>query len=668
MNIAATISHPAESQVKPNEDLIDQSSEEVRSNDNDSAQTSPSSSHTSFENQLAEALVANDEISEKQLGHAKRVKSKLAQKKPLMMILQDLGFITKDVLLKTLTRSSIKAHIGLVLVHLGFLNESDLRNALKIQKERADNTPIGRVLVESHLISDDKLTAVIAAQLGIPKIDPTFSKVDRKLLEKITPAWCTDFEMMPLGISNGRVLVCMTDPSNKARINKAEEIFGSNILIAICTVKSITEACRAFDRIRKNNSSGNSKAEESETVSKVNQILADAIEVNASDIHIEPIQERLRIRFRCDGVMTVHSHIEKDLAASILGRFKIMAGADIAEKRHHQDGRIQFEDPESGQSVDLRASFYITIFGEKLVLRVLKSKVEMLSVEELGLFPRSMETFYNDVLDVPSGIILVTGPTGSGKTTTLYSCVNYLNNLERSIITAEDPVEYLVEGISQCSLNPKINLTYESTLPAMVRQDPDVIVLGEIRDNFSAEAAIQAALTGHKVLTTFHTEDTIGSLLRLMNMNIETFLISSTVVSVLAQRLIRRLCRHCAERTAPTVNELNRLGYNQQDLGDTEFYTAKGCNKCRHAGYSGRLGAYELLVLNEQVKDAILQNKSSYEIRRISFETSEMTTLLEDGLLRAAAGLTSLQEVLKHLPRIEKPRPIQELKRLAGIR
>jgi len=615
-----------------------------------------------FDSQLSEMLVDSEEISEQQLKHANRVTDKLSEPKPLMIVLQDLGFITKETLLKILTRSKIKAPIGLILVQLGFLSESDLRNALKIQKDRADNTPIGRILVESHLLSDDKLTSVVAAQYGIPKIEPQFAKIDRKLLEKITPSWCTDLDMMPIGVSNGRVLICMAEPSNKARINKAEEVFGTNIQVAICTEKSITEACRAFARTRKPLVS-NTTIDNSDSVLRVNQILADAIEANASDIHIEPVQDKLRIRFRCDGIMTLHSTVENALVGSVIGRFKIMAGADISEKRHHQDGRIQFEDPESGQSVDLRASFYITIFGEKLVLRVLKNKVEMLSVEELGLFPKPLETFYNDVLDTPSGIILVTGPTGSGKTTTLYSCVNYLNNLESSIITAEDPV-----GISQCSLNPKNNLTYENTLPAMVRQDPDVIVLGEIRDNFSAEAAIQAALTGHKVLTTFHTEDTIGSLLRLMNMNIETFLISSTVVSVLAQRLLRKLCSQCKKPTLPTVNELNRIGYSTQDLGDTTFYSAKGCKECRHSGYSGRLGAYELLVLNQQVKDAILQNKSSYEIRRISFETSEMTTLLEDGLLRASLGLTSLQEVLKHLPRIEKPRPMQELKRLAGIR
>lgn len=626
------------------------------------------SSAEEFNASLASDLLSHEEITEQQLKHAERVKSKLTQEKPLLIVMQELGFASKELLLKVLTRSKIKAPLGMILVELGFLSESDIRNALKIQQDRADNLPIGRILVESHLISDDKLTSVVAAQHSIPKIEPSFAKIERKLLEKITPAWCEELEMMPLGVSNGRVLICMTDPANKARVNKAEEIFGTGIQIAICTAKSIKEACRAFTRTRKTNEKTNISQQGSDAVWRVNQILADAIEANASDIHIEPIHEKLRIRFRCDGIMTMHSVLDKDLVNPIIGRFKILAGADIAEKRHHQDGRIQFEDPESGQSVDLRASFYITIFGEKLVLRVLKSKVEMLSIEELGLFPRFMETFYNDVLDVPSGIILVTGPTGSGKTTTLYSCVNYLNNLETSIITAEDPVEYLVEGISQCSLNPKNDLTYKNTLPAMVRQDPDVIVLGEIRDNFSAEAAIQAALTGHKVLTTFHTEDTIGSLLRLMNMNIETFLISSTVVSVLAQRLLRKLCPHCSEPTTPTVNELNRVGYSIQDLGDTQFYTAKGCKKCRHSGYKGRIGAYELLVLNEQVKDAILQSKTSYEIRRVSFETSEMITLLEDGVLRASQGLTSLQEVLKHLPRIEKPRPIQELKRLAGIR
>ncbi len=283
------------------------------------------------------------------------------------------------------------------------------------------------------------------------------------------------------------------------------------------------------------------------------------------------------------------------------------------------------------------------------------------------MFPRTLSRFCDDALDLPSGITLITGPTGTGKTTTLYSCVNYLNSIDRCITTVEDPVEYIIEGIAQCSLNPKIDITFETTLPHILRQDPDVIVLGEIRDRFSADAAIQAALTGHKVLTTFHTEDTIGGLLRLMNMNIETFLISSTVVSVLAQRLLRRVCPHCAESYQPNSTELQRLGYRRQDLENTTFRQGRGCSVCRHTGYQGRVGVFELLVLNVMVKDAIIQKCTSHEIRRISLETSSMVTLLEDGLLKASRGETTLTEVFRYLPRLDKPRPLLDLKRLVGI-
>lgn len=261
---------------------------------------------------------------------------------------------------------------------------------------------------------------------------------------------------------------------------------------------------------------------------------------------------------------------------------------------------------------------------------------------------------------------MITGPTGSGKTTTLYSCVNYLNDAQTSIITAEDPVEYVVDGISQCSINPKLKVTFEETLRHIVRQDPDVIVLGEIRDRFSADTAIQAALTGHKVLTTFHTEDSIGGLLRLLNMDIEAFLISSTVVCVVAQRLLRRVCKNCAQPYVPTALDLRRLGYESGALAGISFKRGTGCELCRFTGYKGRVSAFELLVLSEVVKDAILSRKTSYEIRRISLESSGLVTLLEDGLVKAARGNTSLQEVLHHLPRLHKARPFADLHRLTG--
>lgn len=389
-----------------------------------------------------------------------------------------------------------------------------------------------------------------------------------------------------------------------------------------------------------------------------------AIQLDASDIHIETLHDKVRVRFRRDGVLFPFKQFDKAKGPCLIGRLKVLSQADIAERRRHQDGKFEFKDPSSGAVIDIRCSFYISIYGEKVCLRILKRKALFLNINETTMAPAVLERFKQDALDIPTGVVLITGPTGSGKTTTLYSCVDYLNNNEVSIITAEEPVEYVIDGITQCSLNPKIGLTFEETLRHMVRQDPDVIVLGEIRDNLSAEAAIQAALTGHKVLTTFHTEDTIGGLLRLMNMNIESFLISSTIISVLAQRLLRRVCLQCAQPYQPNPLELLRFNLQSSDLQNENFQIGKGCEQCAYTGYHGRIGVYELLVLNERVKDAILSNRPSFEIRRISIETSGLITLQEDGIDKASLGLTTLLEVQRMLPHVEKPRPLQEIKRL----
>jgi type IV pilus assembly protein PilB len=315
----------------------------------------------------------------------------------------------------------------------------------------------------------------------------------------------------------------------------------------------------------------------------------------------------------------------------------------------------------------MRVSFYVTVWGEKIVLRLLNHKGLLLRISEIGMQSKMLERFCCDALDIPTGVILITGPTGSGKTTTLYSCINYLDKPDTNIVTVEDPVEYVMDGIAQCSVDPKINLTFEESLRHIVRQDPDVIVVGEVRDQFSAETCIQASLTGHKVLTTFHTEDSIGGLIRLLNMNIEAFLISSTVICVVAQRLLRKVCSKCGEPYTPTPAELHRLGCTGSDLQGATFKMGRGCAACHYTGYKGRVGIFELLVLNEMVKDAILGRKTSYEIRRISTESSGLVTLLEDGLIKAMRGDTSLQEALRHLPRVSKPRPPHELIRLLGV-
>ncbi|MBW2071037.1 MAG: type II/IV secretion system protein, partial [Deltaproteobacteria bacterium] len=382
----------------------------------------------------------------------------------------------------------------------------------------------------------------------------------------------------------------------------------------------------------------------------------------------EPLRDKLRIRMRKDGSLYTFKELSLELAPMISSRIKIMAKADIAEKRRHQDGRILLSGTGEHNQIDIRCSFYVTVFGEKIVMRILNKKEELLDLKELGFAPRPLERYKLDALELPTGVVIITGPTGAGKTTTLYSSVQYCNDPTISIITVEDPVEYVIDGVAQCSINPRIGVTFDESLKQIVRQDPDIIVLGEIRDKFSAETAIQAALTGHKVFTTFHTEDSIGGLLRLMNMNIETFLISSTVICVVAQRLLRRICPDCKVDYQPEVDEVKRLGYSPDEMRDFNFKKGKGCRKCNYTGYRGRVGIYELLVLNEDVKEAILQKKTSHEIRKISVETSGLVSLVEDGIVKAVQGMTSIEEVLKKLPRLLAPRPIRQILQLTGVK
>jgi type IV pilus assembly protein PilB len=379
---------------------------------------------------------------------------------------------------------------------------------------------------------------------------------------------------------------------------------------------------------------------------------------------MEPMQDRLRVRFRLDGVLVHHKDFPLDLVPGITSRIKVMCGADISERRRHQGGRLLFEHDD--RVVDMRVSTYITIHGEKIVLRLLNRKAELLNLEDLGMFPRMLERFRLDAVDCPSGVVIATGPTGSGKTSTIYSCIHYLNKPHTSIITAEEPVEYVIDGIAQCSINPKINLTFEETLRHIVRQDPDVIVIGEIRDSYSAEIAVQAALTGHKVLTTFHTEDSIGGLIRLLNMDIDAFLISSTVVCILAQRLLRKVCSACAVPYQLIPAEMIRLGVSPDDIKGGEFRRGRGCPECRHTGYRGRVAVFEMLVLNEAVRDGLLEGKTSHQIRQISIDSTGLVTLFEDGFFKASKGITTIAEILRTLPRLHKLRSLAELKRLLG--
>ena len=612
--------------------------------------------------EIVSLLLQKGYVTEQQLSYAKRVRSKLETGKSVLEVLKDLKFVADDQVKDAVRndRDRISLSIGSFLVELGYISEADLALALNIQSESEHAKKLSEILVERHLIDEKDLIEVLSLQLGFPQIEPDFTEIDARLFSMVPDRWYEKQSFIPVRKEDGRILVAFSDPMDRKDLEAVRQIFSDNFTPAIARKGSIV---RAIERSKRSGLKDDiSASDENSIITLVNNLILAAIERAASDIHIEPLKSHGRVRFRQDGVLVYYTDLKAEVMPAVASRLKVMCEVDITEKRRHQGGRFFFEYP--GGQLDMRASFYVTVHGEKVVLRLLNRQGVLLSLEDVGLPLRMVERFKDDALNLPSGVLIITGPTGSGKTTTVYSCINHINDPQTSIITAEEPVEYVIDGISQCSINPKIHLTFEETLRHIVRQDPDVIVIGEIRDNFSAEVAVQAALTGHKVLTTFHTEDSIGGIIRLLNMNIEAFLISSTVVSVMAQRLLRKTCPHCAVPYRPNPAELRRLNYSPADIVGANFSKGSGCSRCQYTGYKGRAGVFELLILDEQIRNAIIEHRTSQEIRRISIESTGLVTLLEDGIVKAASGLTTIDELLRCLPRLQKPRPLPELRRL----
>jgi len=613
-------------------------------------------------NRIADLMVEEGVLDADQLRYALRVQAKLPRQRPVVQILSELGFADEAQVRRVLRRRRLDLRLGDLLCELGALAPADLQSALAMQRSRPGQK-LGQVLVENGFLGEDAMLEVLAVQLGFVHVRSEILDPDRDVVRRTRPDVLRKHGLIPLRDETGRLLLVCHDPLSAPPQDQLAQIVGTDRFdLAIARRQAIEDALAGLEAGRRSRLD----VSDNEIVRKVDALINRAVADGASDIHFEPFKDRVRVRMRRDGVLVPIEDLPADLVRPLTSRVKIMAGADIAEKRRHQDGRILFD--RGGSKIDMRVSFYTTVFGEKVVLRLLNNRSRLLDIAEIGMQPRLQERFQNDVLDVPSGVTLVTGPTGSGKTTTLYGAINYLNDPHISIITAEDPVEYVIEGINQCSINPKIGVTYEETLRHIVRQDPDVIVIGEIRDRFSADTAIQAALTGHKVLTTFHTEDSIGGLLRLLHMDIEAFLISSTVVCVIAQRLLRRVCPACREDHPLTPDEIRRLGYNPAEIRKLAFARGRGCAECSFLGYRGRVGVFELLILNEPVRDALIHRRTSFEIRRICAESTGMVTLLEDGIVKAAQGATSFEEIIRTLPRLDRPRPPADLHRLLGVR
>ncbi|MEM7404981.1 MAG: GspE/PulE family protein [Pseudomonadota bacterium] len=611
---------------------------------------------------LVALLLAAGSVTPSQVKLARRMLDKLEDTVSLLGVLRRMEAVDEAAIRAVVRANPNVVRFGEFLVELGVVSQDDVNTALNMSARQSGKQRLGEILVANRVLSEHRLFELLGDQLGLQVVEPNLDTVDRSLLERVNINWCHDSGVLPVRTDNDGAYVAFADPLDQDVVKLASNMLGRPILPMLAPRTAIRETLGAFRRAVHMPLA----SRESGSVEALDRIVREALDEGVSDVHIEPLRGRSRIRFRIDGAMVEHEEVEQTLGQALVSRIKVLAGADIAERRRHQGGRIEYKLKDRGCTIDIRASFYVTIHGEKTVLRLLNRPTELLAIDRIGLRSEALERFQCDALDVPTGVVIVTGPTGSGKTTTLYSCVDYLNSPDVSIVTAEDPVEYVIEGISQCSINDKIALTFDETLRHIVRQDPDIIVLGEIRDKFSADTAIQAALTGHKVLTTFHTEDSVGSLLRLMNMDIEPFMISSTVVAVVAQRLLRKVCPDCAEPYAPTPRDCHYLGYSLSDLRHITFKKGRGCPHCRNTGYRGRIGVYEVLVPDEQVKDAILRRRTTHEIRSLSMGSAGLVTLLEEGLLKAADGVTTVPEVIRHLPRVTPPRPLDEVRRLAA--
>jgi len=616
---------------------------------------------------LGEILLQKGIITQRDLDRALRIQTKLESHKRLGEVFVELGVLTKTQLTDIVKKYRKNIRIGDLLVEKNLISPEDLAKALEYQKSHR-GVKVGEYLISEGIINERNFMYALSEQLDMPYIEPDVFLINKSLFQGLSIEYLKKMGIVPFARDEetGQATVIVYDAQNASVRQAVDEVFpGARLAISRkqAIEQTLDEYSKGLTRQRAG-AEGPARTIEglrgADSVTDiVDYLIRSAINDGASDIHIEPMAGKTRVRYRVDGVLVHKTDLPKNLHPRLVSRIKILCQADVAEKRRHQDGRIDYEYGE--ETVDLRVSIYVTVFGENVVIRVLQQQHGIYDLSDLGMGPGMLDRFTTNALDIPSGVVLITGPTGSGKTTSLYSAVVYSNKIDTKIISVEDPVEYVIEGLCQCSIHEKIGLTFMDTLRAMVRQDPDIIVLGEVRDKETAAVAIQAALTGNKVYTTFHTKDSVGALLRLMDMQIEPFLIASTVVCVLAQRLVRKICPECKHRYSPHPRQLKLIGIDSRHLAGSPFYRGTGCQYCHSTGYRGRLGVFEALYLDPLIKDAILQKKPSYELRELCMASHGFVTMQEDGLAKVYKGITTFDEVLSRVPRVVKPRPIEKI-------
>ena len=553
-------------------------------------------------------------------------------------------------------------NIGQLLIKSGIITEAELKAGVEEQKKSGER--LGQTLIRLGHATEEEMLTALAQQLGIVYIKLSETRIDPSVMAKIPANFAKRHNLIPISESNGLFTVAMSDPLSVHVLDDIRLLLGQDVQTVIAGEKEIEKAIKKYygvgaetmEKIVQDKESTVEivEAEEKEDLEEmatdasiikfVNQIILEAFHSRATDIHIEPFEEDLRIRYRIDGVLheTSTPPTIKRFQSAIVSRIKIMADLNIAEKRLPQDGRIRVRIAD--EDIDLRVSNIPTLFGESVDIRLLSRSSVLLKLEELGLSPASSKKF-TSLIERPHGIILVTGPTGCGKTTTLYTALNKINSVEKKIITIEDPIEYQLRGINQMQVRSKIGLTFAMGLRHILRQDPDIILVGEIRDVETAEIAIRAALTGHLVFSTLHTNDAAGGITRLLDMGIEPFLVSSSVEGILAQRLVRIICPKCKEDYRPDPDYLKRIGFSVEGT-EAALYRGKGCEECKNTGFKGRRAIFEILFVDESIRKLIGERSSTTTIKRAAMEGG-MKTLRETGWEKVREGVTTIEEILR---------------------
>ncbi len=556
--------------------------------------------------------------------------------------------------------------LGTILLDDGLITDEQLQKALEEHQKTSEQ--VGECLVRLNFVTPDKVTAALGKQYGMPYITLSEYEIELSVIKALEEEVARKYKVIPVDKSNSTLTVALSDPTNihllddlklktkmnivplislESEINKAiDKYYGKNDEDSLNTFledinKQEVDADIVDINVEEDSDSGLDAAP---VIKLVNLIVSEAIKVGASDIHIEPEEKKIRVRYRIDGVLHEMPPPPKRLQNAISSRLKIMSELDISERRLPQDGRFKMRS--GNKVVDFRVSILPTVFGEKIVMRLLDKSNLMLDMERLGFEPESLDFFYK-AINSPFGMILVTGPTGSGKSTTLYSALSKLNDPEENIITVEDPVEFQIEGINQVQAKADIGLTFAEGLRSILRQDPDIVMIGEIRDLETADMAVKAALTGHLVLSTLHTNDAPSAISRLNNMGIEPYNITASLILVVAQRLARRICANCKKPYKPSAELLKSLGLQNRVKPDTMFYEGAGCEICNGLGYKGRLALYEVMSVTDELRDAIIKGAISTELKRIA-RRNGMITLRESGLRKILDGKTTVKEVLSN--------------------